>query len=156
MPPQTNINFFLNWANERVAEMDAALKSLESGAGQVQLVSHADAKKIIDDLRQKRDAFRDVIDKRAATGVAAWKRTAADLEALWRDFDSGVDKYIEDFGKQIQQQQATFNSQVAAQLKAWREVADRITGAASQFGTAPRGEVEAAATRLMADAAAAE
>ena len=49
-----------------------------------------------------------------------------------------------------------FQSLVAAQLRAWREIADRITGAASEFAAAPRGEMEAAAIRLKADAAAAE
>jgi hypothetical protein len=35
MPAPTSTHFFLNWAKERIDEMDAALTSLEGKAGEV-------------------------------------------------------------------------------------------------------------------------
>ena len=36
MAEQSSMHFYLNWAKERIDEMDAALASLEAKAGQVQ------------------------------------------------------------------------------------------------------------------------
>ena len=36
MPTQSSIHFYLNWAKERIDEMDATLASLESKASEVQ------------------------------------------------------------------------------------------------------------------------
>ncbi len=36
MPEQSSVHFYLNWAKERIDEMDAALASLEAKAGQAQ------------------------------------------------------------------------------------------------------------------------
>jgi hypothetical protein len=35
MPAQSSMHFYLNWAKERIDEMDATLASLESKAGEV-------------------------------------------------------------------------------------------------------------------------
>ena len=36
MPDQSSMHFYLNWAKERIDEMDAALASFEAKADQVQ------------------------------------------------------------------------------------------------------------------------
>ena len=53
MPAQSSIHFFLNWAKERIDEMDATLTSLESKAGEVQADSHAKASQLIADLQKR-------------------------------------------------------------------------------------------------------
>ena len=65
-------------------------------------------------------------------------------------------KYVDSFGKQNEQQQATFKLQAAAQLKAWREAADKLRSAGKEFAVERRGEIEATVKRMEADAAAAE
>ena len=65
-------------------------------------------------------------------------------------------KYVESFSKQVEQQQATFKLQAAAQLKAWREAADKLGGDAKQFATERRDEIDASVKRMQADAAVAE
>ena len=156
MPTQGGIHFFLNWAKERIDEMDATLASLESKAGEVQADSRVKANQLIASLQKQRDAFRETVEKQAEAGEAVWARTKAKLEADWVGFENEVTKYIETFGRQIGQQQATFQSLVAAQLKAWREVADKVHVAAGEFTAERRGEIDASVTRMKADAAAAE
>jgi gamma-glutamyl:cysteine ligase YbdK (ATP-grasp superfamily) len=63
---------------------------------------------------------------------------------------------VESFGKQIEDRQATFKLLAAAQLKAWREAADKLGGHAKEFATERRVEIDAAVKRMKADAAAAE
>jgi hypothetical protein len=86
----------------------------------------------------------------------AWISAKAKLEHEWNLFETGVRKYVESFGKQIEDQQATFTLQAAAQLKAWREAADKLGNDAKQFAAERRAEIDAAVSRMSVDAAAAE
>ena len=67
-----------------------------------------------------------------------------------------VKKYVESFGKQIEHQQATFKLQADAQLKAWREAADKLGSDAQKFASEHRGDIDAAVKRMSADAGEAE
>jgi hypothetical protein len=156
MPTHSSIHFYLNWAKERIDEMDATLASLESKANEVHADARAKASQAIAGLQKKRDAFRDTVKKQAEANEAAWIRAKEQLESEWNSFETEVRKYVETFGKQIEQQQATFKLQSAAQLKAWREAADKLRSAGKEFAAERRGEIEATVKRMEADAAAAE
>ena len=117
---------FVNWAKERLYEMEAALTSLESKVGEVQAEVRDKASKALADLRKSRDIFRDTVKKQAEANEAAWTSAKARLEPEWNSFEAEVKKYVESFGKQVEQQKATFKLQSAAQLKAWREAADKL------------------------------
>ena len=78
------------------------------------------------------------------------------METEWNGFETEVKKYVETFGKQIEQEQATFKLQAAAQQKAWREAADKLRSAGKEFAAERRDEIEATVKRMEADAAAAE
>jgi hypothetical protein len=156
MQTQSNIHFYVNWAKERLDEMEAVLTSLESKVGEVQADARDKAKKALTDLRKSRDIFRDTVKKQAEANEAAWTSAKAKLEPEWNSFEAEVRKYVESFGKQIEQQRATFKLQSAAQLKAWREAADKLAGDTRQFTTERQAEIDAAVKRMQADAAAAE
>ena len=153
---QSAIHFYLNWAKERLDEMDATLASLESKAGEVQANSRIKADQILADLRKKRDAFRDTIKKQAEANEQAWIGTKAQLETEWTSFEAEVQKYAATLGKQMDQGLATFQARAAAQLKAWREAADKLHGAAAKFAAERRGEIDATVKRMKADATVAE
>jgi hypothetical protein len=156
MSTHSAIHFYLNWAKERIDEMDATLGSLEGKVSEVQADSRAKANQVLADLRKKRDDFRNTVKKQAEANEAAWIREKARLESEWGTFETEVKKYVESFGKQIEQQQATFKVQAAAQQKAWREAADKLRSAGKEFAAERRGEIETAVKRMEADAAAAE
>jgi transposase-like protein DUF772 len=59
-------------------------------------------------------------------------------------------------GKQIEQQQATFKRQAAAQVKAWREAADNLRTAGKELAAKHRSEIDATVKRMEVDAATAE
>src|ERR1700751_2228667 len=126
MSEQSSVHFYLNWAKERIDEMDATLASLEAKVGQVQADSKARAGQLIADLRKRRDEFQATVRKQAELGEAAWERAKTQLEAQWNSVEPGMKSYIETAGKQVQQQQATSGDVAAAQAKAWREVADKL------------------------------
>ena|ERR1700758_2568078 len=153
---QSNIHFYVNWAKERLDEMEAVLTSLEGRIGEVQADARDKAEKALADLRKGRDIFQDAVKKQAQANEAAWTSAKAKLEPEWNTFEAEVKKYIENFGKQIEQQRATFELQSAAQLKAWREAADKLAGDAGQFATERQAEINTAVKRMQADAVAAE
>ena len=156
MTTQSNIHFFVNWAKGRLDEMDATLTSLEGKVGGVQADARDKANKILADLRKKRDDFRDTVKKQSEANEAAWISAKTNLESEWNGFEAEVKKYVESFDKQIEQQQATFKLQSAAQLKAWRQAADKLGGSAKEFAAERRGEIDAVVKRMNTDATAAE
>jgi hypothetical protein len=156
MPVQSSIHFYVNWAKERLDEMDATLISLESKVAEVQADVRDRADKALTIMRERRDDFRNIVKKQSETNEAAWTAAQAQLEAEWSSFETEARKYVESFVKQVEQQQATFKLQAAAQLNAWREAADNLGSAASAFAAERRDEIDAALKRMKADAVAAE
>jgi ElaB/YqjD/DUF883 family membrane-anchored ribosome-binding protein len=156
MSTQGNIHFFANWAKERIDEMDAVLTALESKIGEINADLRNKANQTLADLRKRRDEFGDLVKKQAEAGEAAWASAKPQLEAEWTRFESEVQKYVTSFGEQIKQQQATFKLQADAQLKAWREAADKFQTAAAGFAAERRSEIEANVKRMKADADTAE
>jgi hypothetical protein len=154
MPAQSSMHFYFNWAKERIDEMDAVLASLEAKAGEVQAESRSKADLLIADLHKKRDEFQEVAKKQADAGEAAWLRTKSQLEGKWNGFEIEVKKYVETFGKQVQQ--TTFQNAAAAQLKAWRDAAEKIHNAAAGLAVDRRSDIDATLTRMKADASKAE
>jgi hypothetical protein len=156
MPMQSNIHFYVNWAKERLDEMDATLTSFESKVAEVQADARDRADKVLSVLREKRDEFRNVVKKQAEANEAAWTTAQVQLENEWGSFETEAKKYVESFVKQAEQQQETFKLQAAAQLNAWREAADKLGSAANEFAAERRNEIDAALKRMNADAVAAE
>jgi uncharacterized protein YoxC len=77
MSAQGNIHFFVNWAKERLDEMDATLTSLEGKVGGVQADARDKANKILADLRKKRDDFRDTVKKQSEVRRRNWSLSGA-------------------------------------------------------------------------------
>jgi hypothetical protein len=156
MSTQSSIHFYLNWAKERIDEMDATLASLESKVSEVHADARVKANQVLTDLRKKRDDFRATVKKQAEANEATWIKEKARLETEWSAFESEVKKYVESFGKQIEQQQAIFQRQANAQAKAWRDAADQLRVAAKNFAAERRAEIEVVVKRMDADATQAE
>lgn len=156
MAEQSSMHFYLNWAKERIDEMDATLASLEAKASQVQANSKVKANQLIADLKRRRDEFQALVQKQAESGEAAWERRKKQLESEWNSFEVQVKTYIDTVGKQIAQQQVTFRDVAAAQVEAWRKAADKFHDAATKLGTERRADVDAAVKQMKADAAEAD
>jgi hypothetical protein len=156
MSAQSGTHFVLSWAKERIDEMDATLASLESQAAAMRAESRVRADRFIADLRQKRNEFENMFEKQAEAGEAAWDAIEARMETQWKGFETEIRKYLEAGGPDIKQQQALFQSQMTAQISAWRGTADKIHGAAAEFAAERRNDIDAIVSRMRADAAAAE
>lgn len=156
MAEQSSMHSYLNWAKQRIDEMDATLASLEAKAGQVQADSKVKANQLIADLKKQRDEFQANVNKQAKATEAAWESNKAQLDSQWKAFEAQVRTYIDTVAKQVPQQQALFRDVAAAQVKAWREAANSVQEVATKFAAGRRADVDAAVTKMKADAAEAE
>jgi hypothetical protein len=156
MTKHSAVYFYLNWAKERIDEMDAILASLEVNVAEVHADARAKANQALADMRKKRDDFRDTLKKHADADEAAWIREKARLQSEWNAFETDVKKYVESAVKQIEQQQMAFKRQADAQVKAWREAAEGIRTGAKEFAAERRSEIETAVKQMEVDATAAE
>ena len=157
MSTQTSsAHFFLSWAKERTDEMDATLASLESKSAQMQAETRVKADQFIAVMKDKRDEFESTVRQQADVGETAAEHAKVRLETEWKGFQVETKKYLETFGKGIEQQQAVFQSQATAQLNAWRETADKLNTAAKEFAIERRREIDATVSRMKADAVSAE
>ena len=156
MDSQSSMHFYLNWAKERIDEMDAMLASLEQNASGMQAGARVKAEQLMADLHKRRDEFQDAFRKQTEAGEVAWSRAKAQLETQWNSFETEARKYVETFGKQIEQQQTIFQQVAAAQLKAWRDAADKMLSAAADLATDRRADIDATVKRMQASASEAE
>jgi hypothetical protein len=84
----SSAHYYLNWAKERIDEMDAVLTSFESKATQIATESRATAEKTIADLRAKRAAFSVKMKKQGEAGESAWLQAKQKLESEWDAFQA--------------------------------------------------------------------
>jgi ElaB/YqjD/DUF883 family membrane-anchored ribosome-binding protein len=156
MSEHSAIHFYLNWAKERIDEMDATLATLEAKASELQDDARAKANQALADMRKKRDDFRDTLKKQADANEAVWIKEKSRLQSEWNAFEAEVEKYIDSSSQKIEQQQAIFKGQAEAQVKAWRDAAENLRTVGKEFAAGRRSEIEAALKQMEADAAAAE
>lgn len=156
MSGESKMHYYVNWAKERLDEMDAALASLEAKVPQVKADSKMKAEQAIADLKRRRDEFASLAKKEAEAGEATWKRVQTELQSQWNSFEGQLKTYLENAGKQIEQQQATFLNIAAAQAKAWREAADTFHHEAGKIAAAKRADLDAAINQMKAHAGQAE
>ncbi len=156
MPEQSSMHLYLNWAKERIDEMDAALASFEVKAGNAKADSKVKADQIVADLKKRRDEFQAQLKTQTKAGEAAWERAKDDLQAQWNAFEAQVKTYFEGAGKQIEQQQATFKDIAAAQAKAWHEATEKFRAASGTVAAARSADLDAALKQMKSDASEAE
>jgi hypothetical protein len=156
MPEHSSMHLYLNWIKERLDEMDAALASLEARTSQQKSEARAKADQLVHDLKKRRDEFRAKAEAQAKTTDADWKAAKSQLDSQWNGFQEQVKRYFETVGHQIEEQQAAFRDIAGAQVKAWREGADKFHDAAAKLAAEKRASLDGAVKQMRTDAAQAE
>ena len=153
---QSSFNFQIEWAKERLAEMDAALASLERGARGAQAAARAKADQALTELRKRRDEYQHAMTKGFEAGTTAWAGDKAHLESQWNRFSAELSKNVDALGKQISVQQSMFRDLAAAQRKAWHDAGDELLTAMKDFAAERRAGIEGAVQKMKVDASQSE
>lgn len=153
MTAQSSIHFYLNWTKERIDEMDAAVAALEAKASQIQASSKQATDRLIADLKKRRDEFHAGVKEYADAGEAALQANKAQLESQWRGFEAQIKSYFETVGQELEQQQTAFEDMAAAQIKGWRQAADKLHEDGAKVAAARRAGIDDTVKQMKAQAA---
>lgn len=143
---------YVAWTKQRLDEMDAALASFETKAGQLKADAKAKANDLNADMKKRRADFEAEVKANLKAGEAALQASKAQLENQWKRFEADLRTYVETVGKDIDQKRATFTDVAAAQAKAWGETAEKLQSAAAQLAAENRAKVDKAIAQMRADA----
>jgi hypothetical protein len=156
MTEQSRLHAHLNWAKQRIDEMDATLASLETTLSAVKADSRAKASQLIADMKKQRDEFQAKARSQAQAAESALQPLQAQLDSCWRGFEAQLKAYFAGVVEQIEHQQTAFLAIATAHAKSWRESADTFQREAAKVAAAKRADLDAAIKEMKAEAAQAE
>lgn len=160
MSSSSTIHPYLDWAKERLDEIDATLASFEHKAAKLQADARTKAEKAVADMRTARDEFHKSISKSANEHEQASQAAVASskkaLEAQWTAFETAVPAFLEATGQQVKEVEAAFRARAEAQRKAWHEAINKLNSSAKTFADHRRDEIEAAVKQMKVEADAAK
>jgi hypothetical protein len=148
MTPETNTHHFSNWAKQRLHEIEATLRALESRATSLESDTRKHAEKTISDIKTQREAFHDTLQKHKHEGEEGLSRAMSGLEQNWASFEGLVHKYLSETPQAAKQLQETFAARAEAQTRAWHEALEGLRGKAAGFAAAHKQEVDEALQQL--------
>jgi len=152
MPKHSSFHFHIEWAKERLDEMDASLASLERHARLKEAEVRAKADQLIAALRKRRDEYWRVSDTLRYAAVETWPRDKALLDKLFEGFSKDLNDYLEKLGTEAALQRALFQDAAAAQRNAWRDAVERFEKTAEEFADHRRAEIDEMLRQMRADA----
>jgi hypothetical protein len=156
MSDQSTIHPYLNWAKERLDEIDATLASFEHRATKLQTDARAKAEKAMAEMRAARDDFRKSIKEQGHESEAAIAASKKALEIQWTAFEAAVPAFLEATGKQVKEVEAAFRARADVQRKAWHDAIDMLHRSAKSFADNRRDEIETAVNHMKVEADAAK
>jgi hypothetical protein len=156
MSSQSTVHPYLDWAKERLDEIDATLASFEHNAAKLQADARTKAEKAMVAMRAARDDFRKSIKEQGQASEAAIASSKKALETQWTAFEGGVLSYLDATGQQAKEQDAAFRACADAQRKAWHEAIDKLHKSATNFAADRRDEIETAVKHMKVEADAAK
>jgi len=150
----------VDWAKERLSEIDAAITILEEQASNL----HDDARKRADDalekLRTTREAYRAEIEGALADGrqktEAQISETRAVLDARWNEFEHDLGGYLDTINSDVALRKAVFEARMNAEGQYWRRAIAELKTSATNVATEQRAAIEARIAELQGDAEAAK
>jgi hypothetical protein len=156
MGSQSTIHPYLDWAKERLNEIDATLASFEHSAAKLHADARTKAEKAMADMRAARDDFRKSIKEHGEASEAAVTGSKKALETQWTAFEAAVPALLEATGQQVKEVEAAFRARADAQRKAWHEAIDMLHKSAKNFADNRRDEIETAVKHMKVEADAAK
>jgi hypothetical protein len=152
MTNETYAHYFSSWVNERLAEIDATLTSVEGGLGALRADARKQAEKAVWEIRAQRDVFREAARKQQYEGEAPWAKAKTALDANWISFEAIVQQYMIEARQNAAQQESTFKTRAEAQRKAWQETMDALGGKVTTYAAGKKQDLDAALGYLKAEA----
>lgn len=144
---RSSVHGSIESAKERLDEMDATLALLEKKLGDFKLENRAAAERAIADMREQREALKQVIDAKRQATEAEWQETKEKVHSRWTAFEAAVQKWTED----VAVQNEIFAARAEAQLKSWKDIIDGLEVSAKAAAADRKREIESAIATIRAE-----
>jgi len=142
----------IDWAKSRLDEMDATLASLEKKLSDLQVEGRDKAEGAIAEMREQREALRQVIEAKRQASEAEWQQKKAIVESRWTAFEASVQKWVDSTGERVAERNEMFVARAEAQLKAWQDMIDKLDASAKGAAADRKAEFDSAVATIRADA----
>lgn len=149
---RSSVHVSIDWAKQRLDEIDATLASLEKRLGDLRLESRATAEHALAVMREQREAFRESIEANKQASEAEWLQAKEALNARWTAFDAAVQRWVDATRGRFAEQNEMFAARTEAQLKAWQEMIDQVEASAKGFASDRKREIDSTLTTIRAGA----
>ena len=153
MSDHSKMHVYLDWAKERLDEIDATLASFEASIAHRSAAAGEKAKTALSKIRESREAFHQAIKHEKESTEGAWIKAKTVLEADWKTFEAGVEAYLEAFGQEVEHREAAFKARADAQQKAWQDAMSNFDKAVAKLASGGKVEFEAALKKMKSEAA---
>jgi hypothetical protein len=147
----SSIHGSIDRAKERLDEMDATLALLEKKLAGFKSENRAAAERAIADMREQRQALKQVVDAKRQASEAEWQQTKATVESRCTAFEAAVQKWADATSQDIADQNELFVARADVQLKAWKHIIDQLDASAKASASDRKREIESAMATIRAD-----
>ncbi len=156
MTKESKVHPYIEWAKNRLDEMDATLSTFENKVGELGDDVSAKATAALSDMEVQRDAFKDFLDKNMHSAESVWEEQAAKLKKDWKAFEEDVETYVKAAKDNTEQYEAAIKARADVQMKAWQTALSDAFAAAANFPNERKADFDDAVRRMKSDAEAAE
>lgn len=148
----SSVRVSIDWAKERLDEMDATLASLEKKLGDLKAATRGKAEIAIAEMREQREALKTIIEAKKQAGEAEWQEAKATIGSKWTAFEAAVQKWVAATGELVAVHNEMFVARAEAQLKAWHDKIEQLETSAKGFASSRKIEIDSAVATMRADA----
>lgn len=146
----------VEWSQDRLSELDAAIAILEQNAAKLQGEARARADAALKTLRERRDAYR-VRAEEAAANAKTWTdaqvaEARKSLDDTWTAFETARDDYLDAVKADLATRRAVLEAELDARQKAWQKSIDELRVKAAKLGADQRAAIDARIAALKAQA----
>lgn len=159
MPEERRIHEYLEWAKQKLDEVEATLVALDGSVEALKKDARTEADGAIARIRTARDAFKakvDAIRPDAAAAKVAADKVYATAETEWTEVELAFQDYLKAAAGQASVVKRALTDRAEAQRQSWQSSLQELRANAAATIDQARGEVDAAIRRLTAEAEKAE
>ena len=146
----------IQWSQDRLTEFDATIAALEQDAARLQGDARVRAETALNQLRDKRDAYRTQADE-AVANARTWTDSQVtearkSLDENWTAFQTAIDEYLETTKADLTSRQAVLEAELEARRKAWQNSIEELRAKADKLAGEQRSTIKARIDALSAQA----
>lgn len=151
MATESGIHHYTEWAKSRLDEMDATVSSMETHIKDLQARGQANAEAALAEMKAKRDAFSEEIDKSRASGEAAWADIVGQMQTNWSAFESATKNYMDSATEVAEQNRMVWQARAEEQVKSWQASLEQLQSAATEFSGERKADLDSAIEKMKSE-----